>query len=191
ELLDRDQDAARLARQVHTFSELLLKAKDWQPPRLDREATVQTHCHQHAITKFDADRELMRRAGIDAHVLDEGCCGLAGNFGFEREHYDLSMSVGEYGVLPAVRDADPDALILADGFSCRTQIEHGTTGRHPVHLAEVMADALPEPAESERHRESDKGPRPLPEGALLFTTLTLAAVAATTLGAWIRARRAR
>lgn len=191
ELLDRDQDAARLARQVHTFSELLLKAEDWQPPRLDRQATVQTHCHQHAITKFDADRELMRRAGIDAHVLDEGCCGLAGNFGFEREHYDLSMSVGEYGVLPAVRDADPDALILADGFSCRTQIEHGTTGRHPVHLAEILADALPEPAEPERHRESDKGPRPLPEGALLFTTLTLAAVAATTLGAWIRARRAR
>ena len=87
--------------------------------------------------------------------------------------------------------SDPDALILADGFSCRTQIEHGTTGRHPVHLAEIIADALPEPAEPERHRESDKGPRPLPEGALLFTTLTLAAVAATTLGAWIRARRAR
>ena len=82
----------------------------------------------------------MRRAGLDADVLDEGCCGLAGNFGFERGHHELSMAIGEQGVLPAVRDAPRrDALVLADGFSCRTQIEQGGTGRGALHLAEALA----------------------------------------------------
>ncbi|WP_079159803.1 FAD-binding and (Fe-S)-binding domain-containing protein [Streptomyces griseus] len=141
ELMPENQDVQRLARQVRTFSELLVDDApgDWRPPSLARTATVQTHCHQHAVMKFDADRELMRRAGIDAEVLDEGCCGLAGNFGFERGHHDLSMKIAEQGVLPAVRDASPAALILADGFSCRTQIEQGGTGRRAVHLAEALA----------------------------------------------------
>jgi hypothetical protein len=92
--------------------------------------------------KFDADRELMRRAHLDAEVLDEGCCGLAGNFGFERGHHEVSMAVAEQGVLPAVRGAAPGSLVLADGFSCRTQIEQGNTGRRALHLAEVLALAL-------------------------------------------------
>ncbi|MFD9486488.1 hypothetical protein ACFWBX_21410 [Streptomyces sp. NPDC059991] len=101
---------------------------------MSRAATVRTHCHQHAVLKGDADRELMRRSGLDA-----GCCGLAGNFGFERGHYELSMKIGEQGVLPAVRDTAPGALVLADGFSCRTQIEQGGTGRRALHLAEALA----------------------------------------------------
>jgi hypothetical protein len=92
--------------------------------------------------KFDADRELMRRAHLDADVLDEGCCGLAGNFGFERGHHEVSMAVAEQGVLPAVREAAPDGLVLADGFSCRTQIEQGDTGRRALHLAEALALGL-------------------------------------------------
>ncbi|MFI0228538.1 FAD-binding and (Fe-S)-binding domain-containing protein [Streptomyces sp. NPDC017086] len=144
ELLPGDQDVERLAGQVRTFAEHLVRhAPDgWRPPRLARRATVQTHCHQHAVLKFDADRELMRRAHLDAEVLDEGCCGLAGNFGFERGHYDVSMAVAEQGVLPAVRGAAPDSLVLADGFSCRTQIEQGGTGRRALHLAEALALAL-------------------------------------------------
>ncbi|MEU7428751.1 FAD-linked oxidase C-terminal domain-containing protein [Streptomyces sp. NPDC040750] len=144
ELMPADQEVKRLAGQVRTFAEHLVHhAPDgWQPPQLARQATVQTHCHQHAVMKFDADLELMRRAHLDADVLDEGCCGLAGNFGFERGHHDLSMAVAEQGVLPAVRSAAPDSLVLADGFSCRTQIEQGDTGRRALHLAEVLALGL-------------------------------------------------
>ena len=87
--------------------------------------------------------------GLDVDVLDVGCCGLAGNFGFEKGHYDISRAVGEQGLLPAVRHAAADVLVMADGFSCRTQIEQGDTGRTPVHLAEVLAAAIhhnqPEP----------------------------------------------
>ncbi|MDQ0790885.1 FAD-binding and (Fe-S)-binding domain-containing protein [Streptomyces sp. B3I8] len=144
ELMPADQDVRRLAGQVRTFAEQLVHhaPEDWEPPRLSRRATVQTHCHQHAIMKFDADRELMRRAHLDADVLDEGCCGLAGNFGFERGHHEVSMAVAEQGVLPAVRAAAPDSVLLADGFSCRTQIEQGDTGRRALHLAEVLALGL-------------------------------------------------
>lgn len=144
ELMPADQDVQRLAGQVRTFAEHLVHhaPEGWRPPQLARQATVQTHCHQHAIMKFDADRELMRRAHLYADVLDEGCCGLAGNFGFERGHHEVSLAVGESGLLPAVRAAAPGSLLLADGFSCRTQIEEGGTGRRALHLAEVLALGL-------------------------------------------------
>ncbi|MFE9451002.1 FAD-binding and (Fe-S)-binding domain-containing protein [Streptomyces sp. NPDC006739] len=144
ELMPDDQDVRRMAGQVRTFAEHLVHhAPDgWRPPAPARRAVVQTHCHQHAVLGFDADRELMRRAHLDADVLDEGCCGLAGNFGFERGHHEVSMAVGELGVLPSVRAAAPGSLVLADGFSCRTQIEQGDTGRRALHLAEALALAL-------------------------------------------------
>lgn len=105
---------------------------------------MHTNCHQHAVVGFEADRALMKAAGISAHVPDSGCCGLAGNFGFERGHYEVSKAVGERVLLPAVRAAAADTLIIADGFSCRTQIEQ-ETDRLPVHLAQVLASALPRP----------------------------------------------
>ncbi|MFH9979278.1 FAD-binding and (Fe-S)-binding domain-containing protein [Streptomyces sp. NPDC017179] len=144
ELLPDDQDMRRLAGRFRTFAEQLVHhaPENWQPPAVSRQATVQTHCHQHAILHDDADRELMRRAHIDADVLDEGCCGLAGNFGFERGHHEVSMAVAEQGVLPAVRAAAPSGLLLADGFSCRTQIEQAGTGREALHLAEALALGL-------------------------------------------------
>ena len=114
----------------------------WQPPRVGGQAIAQTHCHQHAIMGYNADRALLDAAGIDLDVLDAGCCGLAGNFGFEAGHYDVSMACGERVLLPAVRDAPADSLVLADGFSCRTQIEQSGAGRTPVHLAEVLAAGL-------------------------------------------------
>jgi Fe-S oxidoreductase len=140
ELLPEDEDADRLRMQTVTLAEALLHhaPRPWEPEQAKRRAIVQTHCHQHAVLEFDADLEAMKRAGIDAARLDSGCCGLAGNFGFESGHYDVSMACAEQALLPAVRNADPDTLVLADGFSCRTQIAQAGTGRRALHLAEAL-----------------------------------------------------
>ncbi|MFJ7021453.1 FAD-binding and (Fe-S)-binding domain-containing protein [Streptomyces sp. NPDC101117] len=140
ELLPKDPDVGRLREQTRTLAELLVeRAGDWRPPRVDARAVVQRHCHQYAVMGFDADREILERAGVDADVLDAGCCGLAGDFGFTKGHYDVSMACAEAGLLPAVRDADAATLVLADGFSCRTQVDQADVGRTPLHLAEVLA----------------------------------------------------
>jgi FAD/FMN-containing dehydrogenase/Fe-S oxidoreductase len=192
ELLPRDLDVQRLSRQFRTFAELLADGvpdEDWQPPRMARTAVVQPHCHQHAVLKHDADRELLRRAGVEAVVLDEGCCGLAGNFGFERGHHGLSLAVGEQGVLPAVRAAPPGALVLADGFSCRTQIEEGGTGRRAMHLAEALALALGGPLPADRPEKlADRPGSPVHDGRWM-TAAALALPA--TAGAYAVLRRAR
>ncbi|MEW1678898.1 FAD-binding and (Fe-S)-binding domain-containing protein [Streptomyces noursei] len=149
ELLADDPRAARLAGSVRTFAETLEElAPDWTPPRLDRTVAGQTHCHQHAVLGDAADRRLRERAGLTG-ALSGGCCGLAGNFGFERGHYDVSVACAEDQLLPAVREAAPDAEILADGFSCRTQLTQ--LGERPGrHLAEVLAEALDAEGEAER-----------------------------------------
>jgi Fe-S oxidoreductase len=103
---------------------------------------VQTHCHQHAVLGFEQDQQLMRRIGLDARVLDSGCCGLAGDFGMTPDHRDVSLACADRVLLPAVRDADPATLVLADGFSCRTQIDGAHPGRQALHLAEVLAAAV-------------------------------------------------
>ena len=142
-LLAGEDRAEWLSRNTFTLAEFLAKVPGAiAPPKRERRALVQTHCHQHAIMGFDADRTLMDRLGLEYEVLDAGCCGMAGAFGFEHgEKYKLSMRIGELGVLPAVRAATPDTLILADGFSCREQIIQGT-GRRALHLAQIVADAL-------------------------------------------------
>ena len=89
---------------------------------------------------FEAEEELLRRLGLDVEVLDSGCCGMAGSFGFESEHYDLSVAVGERRLLPAVRDAPDDAVLVADGFSCKTQIAE-LTNRRALHTAQVLSMA--------------------------------------------------
>ena len=103
-------------------------------------ALVQVHCHQHADLGFDADREVLAALGVQAEVLDSGCCGLAGNFGFERGHYEVSQACGERVLFPAIR-ADRGATVVADGYSCRTQIRQATGGA-PVHLARLAAAVL-------------------------------------------------
>ncbi|TCC05562.1 FAD-binding and (Fe-S)-binding domain-containing protein [Kribbella soli] len=133
--------AASAAANTRTFSELLAES-GWQPPHVGGAAFVQPHCHQHAVLGFDADRKLMAAAGIEAGLADPGCCGLAGNFGFERDHYEISAAVGERSLLPAVRSLPETTTVLADGFSCRTQIAQATP-RHPRHLAQLLAEALP------------------------------------------------
>ncbi|MEV7420751.1 FAD-binding and (Fe-S)-binding domain-containing protein [Streptomyces sp. NPDC089919] len=146
ELLGREPgpaaDAAAVAASVVGLAELLARrAPDWTPPPLAARSLSQTHCHQHATTGFGAEAELLRRMGVANTELPAGCCGLAGNFGFEREHYALSVAAAEQTLLPAVRAAAPDTYVLADGFSCRTQIEQ-QTGRRGVHLAQLVAEAL-------------------------------------------------
>ncbi|MEU3104018.1 FAD-binding and (Fe-S)-binding domain-containing protein [Streptomyces griseoflavus] len=193
ELLPNDPDVRRMREQTRTLAELLVeRAGDWQPPRVDVRAVVQRHCHQYAVMGFDADREILRRAGVDADVLDAGCCGLAGNFGFEKGHYEVSMACAEAGLLPAVRDADDATLILADGFSCRTQVDQAGTGRTPVHLAEVLAAGLTG-REAVPERPEVPGTRALlPWGAAGVTAGALAVAAgARRLRRTHRARRAR
>jgi Fe-S oxidoreductase len=140
ELIADNPLADKAAKSVQTFAEFLVDS-GWEPPQVGGDALVQTHCHQHAVLGFDADRRLMSAAGIDATIPDSGCCGLAGNFGFERDHYDVSKAVGERVLLPAVRSLPEATAVLADGFSCRTQIAHGTP-RRAHHLAELLAQAL-------------------------------------------------
>ncbi|SUA74531.1 glycolate oxidase subunit GlcD [Nocardia otitidiscaviarum] len=138
-LLPGDERSARVAAAVRTLAEFLLEQPRWRPP--DRAATtvvVQPHCHQHAIMGFAADREVLARTGATV-VPIAGCCGLAGNFGMQRGHYDLSVAIAENNLLPALRAAGPDAVFLADGFSCRTQA-HQLAGRPAQHLAQFLRD---------------------------------------------------
>ncbi|MYZ40307.1 MULTISPECIES: FAD-linked oxidase C-terminal domain-containing protein, partial [unclassified Streptomyces] len=143
ELLRGDPRAARLAASVRTFAQALEEcAPEWEPPRLDRPVAGQTHCHQHAVLGDAADRRLRERAGLTGE-LSGGCCGLAGNFGFERGHYEVSVACAEDQLLPSVRAAGPEAEVLADGFSCRTQLDQ-LGGHRARHVAEVLAEALGE-----------------------------------------------
>ncbi len=143
ELLAGDEDVRRLSMQTMTLAELLgQRAPDWRPPKVNLRAIVQTHCHQHAVMGFEADRALLELSGVQVEMLDSGCCGLAGNFGFERGHFEVSIACAERVLLPAVRNADARTLLLADGFSCRTQVQHARTGRRGVHLAELLAAAV-------------------------------------------------
>jgi len=103
---------------------------------------TQVHCHQHAVLGWDADEKLLTAAGAQAEHLETGCCGLAGNFGFQAGHGEVSEACAERALLPRLREAAPGAVVLADGFSCRTQIhELGSGGREAMHLAELLATA--------------------------------------------------
>ncbi len=137
ELLPDDPRAAKLAAQARTLAELLTETPGWTSPDLRGvNAVAQPHCHQHAVTGWDTDRKLLADAGAQVTAVG-GCCGLAGNFGVERGHYDVSVAVAETALLPAVRSASHDAIVLADGFSCRTQLEQ-LARVHSVHLAQLL-----------------------------------------------------
>ncbi|QGK69888.1 FAD-binding protein [Allosaccharopolyspora coralli] len=143
ELAPNDPNVQALARATRTFAEQVEPSKQhWQRNDSDSKAIVQMHCHQYAELGFEADRSTLDAAGVDATVLDSGCCGLAGNFGFERDHYDVSMACAEQALLPAVRSRDDGTEVVADGFSCRTQIRQAESGSAPVHLATLVARAL-------------------------------------------------
>jgi len=139
-----DPDAKRLSQHAFLLSEFLHKQlADYRAPHIERRAVLHGHCHHKAIAKLDDEEAVLRAAGVDLETLDSGCCGMAGSFGFEREHYDISMQVGELVLLPAVRRAPVDTMIVADGFSCREQILQAT-GRQALHLAQVLQRGLRE-----------------------------------------------
>lgn len=142
-LFPHDEDAKRLKRQVKVLSELLEEdAKDFHIPPLRRKAVVQKHCHHQAVIGMEAYERVLSRMEMDAYFPDSGCCGMAGSFGFERgRRYEVSMACGERVILPCVRKAPEDTLILANGFSCREQIKQGTN-RQPLHLSKVVQLAL-------------------------------------------------
>jgi Fe-S oxidoreductase len=140
-LFPDDADARRLSRQVVLLGELLSQDKQYRPPKLERHALMHAHCHHKAVFRTDAEKKLLEVVGVDLETPETGCCGLAGSFGYEAGHYDVSMKIGENMLLPAVRKASPRTLVVADGFSCRLQIEHAT-GRKALHPAEVLQMAL-------------------------------------------------
>jgi Fe-S oxidoreductase len=148
-----EEDARRLSKQSFLLTEFL-RDREWEPPKLTgRRAIVQRHCHHQAVMGFDSDTWMLEQLALDVEILESGCCGMAGSFGFEAgQKYEVSQKAGERVLLPKVRQAPPDTLVIADGFSCRTQIEQGT-GRKAIHLAQVIELALRE------HRTATSGYR--------------------------------
>lgn len=142
-LLPDDPRAVLAATSTRTLAELLTATPGWTPPDLTGvHGVAQPHCHQHAVLGWDADAALLRDGGAEVAAVG-GCCGLAGNFGVEKGHYEVSVAVAENALLPAVRGAAPGAVVLADGFSCRTQLDQ-LADIPGTHLAQLLAARLPD-----------------------------------------------
>jgi Fe-S oxidoreductase len=134
--------AKRLRSQTFLLSEFLQHhVGGYELPPLKRKIVVQGHCHHQSLMKMTDEVALLRRMGADVNLLDSGCCGMAGAFGFERDKFEISQAIGERVLLPAIRQQSNETLIVADGFSCREQIHQGT-GRDALHLSEVLSLAL-------------------------------------------------
>jgi len=141
-LFPHDERAQALSRQTFLLSEFLERHANGAPlPQLPRKALLHGHCHHKSLMKMTAEESLLSRLGVDFTSPAPGCCGMAGSFGFEHDKYHVSQAIAELELLPAVRQAPPDWLIVADGFSCREQIAQGTS-RHALHIAEVLQMAL-------------------------------------------------
>lgn len=177
-----DEDARRLSKNVHTLGEFLVDvAEDYTPPRLERRALMHGHCHHRAVMGTSSEEQLFESMGLDVEVLKSTCCGVAGSFGFEHDHYDVSMACGEHVLLPSVREAAPETFIITDGFSCRHQVAHGTD-RRALHLSEVLHLALHQDAQPHAYPErpyvramhhaptGSSGPRWLPAVAAFVTS---------------------
>lgn len=137
-LFPQDQRATALRQNTFLLSEFLhTRAVAYKPPALHRKVLLHGHCHHKAVMSLNAEEAVLRSTGVELQSLDSGCCGMAGSFGFEREKYEVSRAVGERVLLPAVREASPQTLIVSDGFSCREQIAQ-LTGRRAFHLAEIL-----------------------------------------------------
>jgi len=151
-LFPHDERARALSRQTFLLSEFLeQKAKHFDLPKLNAKALIHGHCHHKSVMKMSDEEAVLRKMGINFQAPAPGCCGMAGSFGFEQEKYETSIAIGELELLPAVRKADPEWLIIADGFSCREQIAQ-CTDRHALHLAEVIQMAV-----------NGEGTKPYPE----------------------------
>jgi FAD/FMN-containing dehydrogenase/Fe-S oxidoreductase len=192
-LLPNDHRARRLAQQTFLLSEFLEReARDFAPPKVPGRALLHGHCHHKSVMKMNDEEAVLRKMGLDFYSPAPGCCGMAGSFGFEKANYGVSVAIGELELLPAVRRASPETLIIADGFSCREQISQGSD-RRALHLAEVLQMGL-----AARRAGS---PEVYPEAASLVdreveirrsmrrTALGIAGVAAGAAWLWTRRRR--
>ncbi|MFG2091546.1 MULTISPECIES: FAD-binding and (Fe-S)-binding domain-containing protein [unclassified Spirillospora] len=188
-LLPHDDDAARLARNSHHFAEFFDRY-DIALPRLlgAGKALLWGHCHQRATGGMDNDTKLLEQMGLDTAPLKGGCCGLAGSWGFENGKYDISMDCGEQALLPAVRHADQTAAIVANGFSCKTQIKDAETGRQALHIAQLIQlarrqEGHPVTGRPENAGHPGKPAPPLPHRVTRIATTFGAAAGAAVLGA--------
>jgi Fe-S oxidoreductase len=192
-LFPHDHDAKRLCSQTFLLSEFLIRhAPNYPRRQLNRPAMVHMHCHHRAIMKTHDEDELLKKLGLKVTIPDEGCCGMAGAFGFEKdEHYDVSIKCGERKLLPAIRETEEGILMIANGFSCHEQIVQ-QTNRRVLHLAEVLKLAQTQgvlksekhrsPHEEKRHSEKDGRPQVAAEseplGELALTSAVIAGVSA-------------
>ncbi|HKV80970.1 MAG TPA: FAD-linked oxidase C-terminal domain-containing protein [Candidatus Sulfotelmatobacter sp.] len=193
-LFPHDARAQALSKQTFLLSEFLEQklGAGATLPQLPRKALLHGHCHHKSIMKMTAEESLLRRLGIDFTAPAPGCCGMAGSFGFHNEHYEISQTIGELELLPAVRQAPADWLIIADGFSCREQIAQNTS-RRALHLAEVLQMALQPSAldlddpfpESRAFREQEQEIR----AQMRQAGITVGAIAGAALLTWAFARR--
>lgn len=190
-LLYGDEDAARLQKQVFLLSEFLQqKAEHYKPPVLNRKAVVHGHCHHKSTLNFESEEQLLHDVGLDFQVLDSGCCGMAGAFGYERNHYEVGIKCGERVLLPAVRNAPEDSLIVADGFSCREQIQQQTQ-RKALHVGQVLQMGLHDgphgPSQMPEHEYASVEKTPAVPGGILAGASALAAGSLW----WVSHRRRR
>jgi Fe-S oxidoreductase len=190
-MLPHDDDAARLARNAYHFPEFFTTF-GIEPPKLRGEALLWGHCHHRATGGMEPEQQLLEQMGLSVNSLSGGCCGLAGSWGFEAGKYGISMDCGEQALLPAVRDADPDTLIVADGFSCKTQIADAGTGRRALHTAQVMAMAAKHRGAAGRRLgarpgKAQDGRRPAPPLSRRVARVALAVAPAVAAGSAITA----
>ncbi len=193
-LFPHDARAQALSKQTFLLSEFLEQRliPGATLPQLPRKALLHGHCHHKSIMKMTAEESLLRRLGVDFTAPAPGCCGMAGSFGFHAEHYDISQTIGELELLPAVRQAPDDWLIIADGFSCREQIAQNTT-RHALHLAEVLQMALhPSAMDKDAPYPESKAVREQEQeicASMARAAKTVGAVAAAGLVTWLLTRK--
>jgi len=164
-LFPNRKETALLKKNTFVLSQFLVEKAQYRPPRLNRSAVVHGHCHHKSVIHgLEHEKKLLEDMQMKVRVLSDTCCGMAGSFGFEEGHYEFSRKVGEHGMIPAVRSAGLNEVIIADGFSCREQISQ-MTSRHGLHLAEVLQlaihhgpagqdDLLPEREFVERHKRA-------------------------------------
>ena len=136
-MLPDDEDAKRLRKQTFHFAEFLSRDDGYEPPQLAGRALLHGHCHGRATNGFTPEQKLLERVGLEVETPDSGCCGMAGAWGYEADHFEVSRACAERVLLPAVRDAAPQTLLVASGFSCRSQVEQ-LAGPKPLHVAQVL-----------------------------------------------------
>jgi FAD/FMN-containing dehydrogenase/Fe-S oxidoreductase len=162
-LFPHDEDARRLKEQSFTLAEFL-EGQGWEMPRLERKIIMQPHCHHKSVMGITQEQKVLAAMGADYEVLDAGCCGLAGSFGFEAgEKYEVSVAAGERSLLPKVRASEDSTFISSDGFSCRTQIEQ-LGGRRSLHLAQIIQSAIDHGPSGPATRRPEDAYPPAPAG---------------------------